>query len=124
MARCSSTGNWSSGGNTSPSACSARAINARKAGLNSSFGFKWLSGVGIIGVEQQANAQLGLVQGLLAMPVQADATLEGAQRFVQTHVAALHASHQLLEFVERMFEISDRRSFNGSGSGLGHGRQR
>src|SRR5579875_2410078 len=109
MAWCSSSGGCCSDGSTRASAASARTVSASRRGpsweASSGFGFEGFGVVGRIGIEQQAHAQFGLVQGLLAVSVEADAALEGGQRFVQAQLAAFHARHQLLELVQRMLEV-------------------
>src|SRR5690606_25274544 len=66
------------------------------------------------GVGEQAYAQFGLLQRLLAAAVQAHAALVGGQRFLETHLAVLHLLDQLLELVERALE-------GGNGGGVGSG---
>src|SRR5690606_33179819 len=65
------------------------------------------AGLGLLGVGEQAHAQLGRFQGLLAAPVEAHATLVGGEGILETHVAALHLPDQLLEGVEGSFEVGD-----------------
>src|SRR3569623_919565 len=117
MARCSSSGGCCSDGSTRPSAASARAVSASSRGPRwdgaSGFGYEGFGVVGGIGNEQQALAQFGPGQGLLAVTVEADAALEGGQRFVQAQLAAFHARHQLLERVQRVLEVGDGRGFRG-----------
>src|SRR5690606_25046971 len=65
-------------------------------------------GLGLLRIGEQAHAQLGLLQRLLAATVEADAALIGGERLLQAHVAVLHLLHELLEGVERGFEVGDR----------------
>src|SRR6185312_12118498 len=99
---------WAAGGRQRCSARSARATSDCRAGpssADSEFGFKRFGAVGGIGVQQQAHAQFRLLQRLLAMTEQADAALERGKRFVEAQLAAFHPGDQLLQLVERVFEI-------------------
>ena len=64
--------------------------------------------VRVVRIAEQAHAQFGLFQRRLASAVQADAAFVGGERFFQAHLAVFHLLHQLLELVERGFEIGDR----------------
>src|SRR5688500_3728674 len=60
---------------------------------------------GVVRIAEQPYAQLGLLERLLAAPVQADATLVGGQRFLEAHLAVFHLLDQLFERVEGVLEI-------------------
>lgn len=79
---------------------------------------EWLSSFGPRRIAEQTHAQFGLFECLLALSVQADPALVGAQRLLQAQVASFHLCYQLLQFFERLLEVGDRR--RGVGSFLGH----
>src|SRR5690606_19842932 len=77
-------------------------------------------GIGLLWIAEQAHAQLGFLQRLLAATVEAHATLVGGERFLEAQVAVLHLLDQLLERVERGFEVGDRRGGVGGVGRAGH----
>src|SRR6186713_310598 len=108
MARCSSCGGSSGSGKARASSCSARAAYARKAAVSSGrIGVKRDCAVGIGGVEQQLDLELGLFQRGLAGAVQRHPALEGLERIVEREVALLDALHELFQLVERVLEVGD-----------------
>src|SRR3546814_20060835 len=62
----------------------------------------------VVRIAEQLHPQLGLFERLLAAAVQADAALVGGERLLEAQLAVLHLLDQLLEGVERGFEIGDR----------------
>src|SRR3546814_20727883 len=67
----------------------------------------------VVGIAEQLHPQFGLLQRLLAAAVQADAALVGGERLLEAQLAVLHLLDQLLEGVERGFEIGDGCGFGG-----------
>src|SRR3546814_10375403 len=59
----------------------------------------------VVRIAEQLHPQLGLLQRLLAAAVQADAAFVGGERLFEAQLAVLHLLDQLLECVERGFEI-------------------
>src|SRR5690606_16912857 len=75
--------------------------------------------VWLLRVAEQLHPQLGLLQRLLAAPVQADALLVGGQRLLEAEFAAFHVVDEGLELLQRLLEVGDGGGFRGTF--LGHG---
>jgi hypothetical protein len=58
-------------------------------------------------VGQQFDPQFGLFQRALAIAIKGDAAFVGFERIVQALFALFHLADQLLELIERFFEVGD-----------------
>eukprot|EP01092_Planopodium_desertum_P007858 TRINITY_DN32477_c0_g6_i1.p1 TRINITY_DN32477_c0_g6~~TRINITY_DN32477_c0_g6_i1.p1 ORF type:complete len:157 (-),score=39.57 TRINITY_DN32477_c0_g6_i1:55-525(-) len=69
---------------------------------------KGFGGFGLGRIAEQAHAQLGLLQRLLALAVQTDTTFVSTERRFQAQLAGFHLLHQLFQRFERLLELGDR----------------
>ncbi len=65
-------------------------------------------------IAEQAHAQFGLFQRLLALAIQTDATFVSTERGFQAQLAGFHLLHQLFQRFKRLLELGDREAFSGT----------